>query len=118
MRTALTKVIVEPARRAELLECVDQLEQVLEEQNRDLTRLAHELQTLNADYATPRTRFEEALTQFRERVDAHFDRVQKLHFEMVRAMNTEEWKKVVDLEHKAIEAAGSADIDVIQGGRS
>jgi hypothetical protein len=118
MRAALTKVIVEPARRAELLECVDRLEHVLQEQNRDLARLAHELETMNADHAAPRARFEDEFVRFRERVNARFDRVQELHFEMVRAMDAEEWKRVVDLEHKAIEAATSADVEVIQGGRS
>ncbi|MBI5364615.1 MAG: hypothetical protein HZA53_15675 [Planctomycetes bacterium] len=118
MRSAIAKVVAEPARRAELLAQVDALELVLQEQNRDLNQLSVELQSLNADYDAPRARFEEALAHFRERVDARYVRVQAAHFEMVRRTDAKEWKRLVDLEHAALKAAGTADVQALTGGKS
>ena len=118
MRAAITRVVAEPARRGELLAQVDALELVLKEQNQDLSSRARELQALNSDYDATRARFEDALAHFRARVDARFTRIQSAHFEMVRHMDEKEWKQVVDLEHKALKAASSADLNAITGGKS
>lgn len=118
MRAAITKAVAEPERRAELLAQVDALELVLKEQNQDLSSLSGQLRALNSDYDAPRARFEETLAQFRERVDARFTRIQAAHFEMVRRMDEKEWKHVVELEHAALKAAGSADLNAITGGKS
>jgi hypothetical protein len=118
MRTAVTKSVTEPARRQELLGLVNELEQVLKEQNLDLTQLAHQLQALNADYDAPREHFDAALHEFDQRVAARFERVQTLHFAMVKKTSAGEWKELVEFEHAALGAAGSADVDAIKGGKS
>jgi nitric oxide reductase activation protein len=118
MRAALVEVVAEPVRRAELLAQVTVLEGVLQEQNQELTRLAQTLQALNSDFDTPRERFETELAQFRLRVDARFERVQAAHFELARRLDANEWKRVVELEHAALEAAGMPDLQEIRGGKS
>lgn len=112
MRNAITKIVAEPQRRAALLAQVDALETVLQQHNQDMAAMARELEQLNADYDAPRESFEKALTDFRVRVDTRMDRVEAVHFEMVRLMDAKEWKQVVELEQEALRAAGTPDLNL------
>lgn len=112
MRSAISTIVAQPERRATLLKQVDLLEGLLQEHNQEMATLSRHLEKLNADYDAPRESFEKALADFRVRVDARMDRVEAVHFEMVRLMDAKEWKQVVELEQEALRAAGTPDLNL------
>jgi len=106
LRQTVNEVVVDAGRARDINLQIDRVADLGKDYLRTNRAFADELQKLNADYVTPRQRFEEVLIRFeteRKKIQADFLR---LHFDIVSLTTASEWEKIAKSEIKALEAVG------------
>jgi hypothetical protein len=105
---AVSHDVADAARRDQMLKLVDQLEAVQKSFSKDSSDFVVKYRTLNADYDSPRTAYEQLFSEFNvQRVQAR-DRALDLHFQLASLATEKEWDHIGKVEVMTYEAEGKA----------
>ena len=105
MRSAVTKHVADPQRRAGLLQSIDGLQDdLLTLRQVDFDTMT-QIRALNTRADVPRTEMEAALDGLDQQRRRARGRVVQRHFQMTAQTTAAEWKELAGLERKAMMAA-------------
>lgn len=105
-REAVRESVADPARAAQLLAKVDELEALLVDQSRELDESALELRRLNAEPDAERAELVAAIRQHTESRRARRARALDVHFDMIALTTEEEWGRIARREREVLGAMG------------
>jgi hypothetical protein len=107
LRTVINQQVTDPARRAQLLERANALEQAVQDFTGKAQRFAESLQALNGDYDTPPEKLRELFKQFDNQRIAMQSKVKDLHFQMLALTTPDEWSDIGRAEIRSLETMGA-----------
>lgn len=107
LRTVINQQVTDPARRAQLLEHANALEQTVQDFTGESQRFAESLQALNGDYDTPPEKLRELFEQFDNQRIAMQSKVKDLHFQMLALTTPDEWSDIGRAEIRSLETMGA-----------
>jgi hypothetical protein len=108
LRQTVSKNVGDPGRRDRMLGLVDQIEGTQRSFSAQAAEFAAHYSKMNADYGTPRARFEELFSEFNTRRIQSRDQILELHFQLATMATAEEWKRIGKAEAKLYEETGKA----------
>jgi hypothetical protein len=108
LREAVSHDVADADRRDQMLKLVDQLEAVQKSFSKESSEFVAKYRTLNADYDSPRTAYEQLFSEFNvQRVQAR-DKALDLHFQLASLATEREWDHLGKVEAMTYETEGKA----------
>ncbi len=93
-RSLIQKHISDPAKQAQLLTIVDEVEKLLREFSRESSDYRKRIQTLTADYDAGREEFKGAVSDFNHKAETVLKKLAAHSIAMRELTTPEEWKKI------------------------